>query len=237
VFDPLPAITNRVEMEPASTLENTEVALRAYRDLAGFDLSLYFYRGFFRQPSAIPDDPIASSKLTFHYPNLSVFGASLQGNALGGVLSFEAGHYDSRQDRDGADPLLPNSQTRFLIGYQRQVSEDFTAGVQYYGEYMHDYDEYQKNLPAGFPGQNRLSDFLTVRLTRFLRHQTLRLSFFSFFSPSDHDYLVNPEIKYSFTDNIWAAVGANVFGGGENFSQFGQFDTDDNVYLQLRYEF
>ena len=195
VFDPLPGITNREEMEPASKPENTEVALRAYRDLAGFDLSIYFYRGFFRQPSAIPDDPITPSKLTLQYPRLSVYGASLQGNALDGVLSLEAGYYDSRRNRDGSNPLLPNSHTRFLIGYQRQVSEDFTAGVQYYAEYLHDYDEYQENLPAGFPRQNRLSDFLTVRLTRFLRHQTLRLSFFSFVSTSDHDYLLNPEIK------------------------------------------
>ncbi len=46
-----------IKRSRASTLENTEVALRAYRDLAGFDLSFYFYRGFFRQPSARPEDP------------------------------------------------------------------------------------------------------------------------------------------------------------------------------------
>jgi hypothetical protein len=68
-------------------------------------------------------------------------------------------------------------------------------------------------------------------------HQTLKLSFFSFYSTSDGDYMLNPEIKYNFSDHVWSAIGANVFGGGEKWSQFGQLDRNDNIYLQLRYEF
>ena len=44
-------------------------------------------------------------------------------------------------------------------------------------------------------------------------------------------------IKYNFSDHIWAALGANIFGGGEKWSQFGQLDRNDNVYLQMRYKF
>lgn len=236
MFDPFPGL-DRKERKPTKNLENTEIAIRAYRDVAGFDASLYFYRGFFRQQSQLPDDPVAPTRLTLFFPELSVYGASLQGRALDGVLSLEAAYYDSRQDRSGADPIIPNSQTRFLIGYQKQLWEDFTVGLQYYGEYMHDYSEYKRNLPPGFPKDHRLHDLVTVRLTQFLRHQTLRLSFFSFYSPSDGDYLLNPEIKYNFTDNIWGAVGAIIFGGSEERLQFGQFDSNDNLYIQLRYEF
>lgn len=237
MYDPMYMITNREEKEPSSNLKNTEVALRTYRDVAGFDTSLYFYRGFFRQPWMMPDNPMMPTKLTLFYPELSVYGASLQGRALDGVLSLEAGYYDSRQDRKGTDPMTPNSQTRFLIGYQRQLWEDFTIGLQYYGEYMQDYAEYERSLPSGFPKEKRLHDLVTLRLTQFLRHQTLRLSFFTFYSPSDGDYMLNPEIKYNFSDHIWAAVGGNIFGGGESWTQFGQLDKNDNIYLQLRYEF
>jgi len=237
MFDPMPNITDRKEEKPTINIENTEIALRAYRDITGFDASIYFYRGFFRQPSMIPDNFMTPSSLTLFYPELSVYGASLQGKAFDGVVSFEAGYYDSRQDRKGTDPMIPNSQTRFLIGYQRQMWEDFTIGVQYYGEYMHDYTEYKKNLPAVFPQEKRLHELVSVRLTQFLVHQTLRLSFFSFYSPSDTDYMLNPEIKYNFSDHIWAAVGANIFGSDKAWSQFGQLDKNDNVYLQVRYEF
>lgn len=49
--------------------------------------------------------------------------------------------------------------------------------------------------------------------------------------------MLNPEIKYNFSDHIWAALGANLFGGRKNTTHFGQFAKDDNVYTQIRYEF
>lgn len=237
MFDPMPLITEREEEKPASTLDNTEIAFRLYRDVAGFDTSVYYYRGFLRQPYMLPDSMSSPSKLDLFYPELSVYGASLQGRALDGVLSLESGYYDSRQDRDGKNPMTPNSHTRFLIGYQRQMWEDFTMGLQYYGEYMHDYSEYKKNLPAGFSKEERLNQLASVRLTQFMVHQTLKLSFFAFYSLAYEDYLLNPEIKYNFSDSVWAAAGANIFGGGKEWNQFGSLDENDNIYVQVRYEF
>jgi len=237
MFDPMPNITNREEKEPSTTFENTELALRIYRDIAGFDASVYFYRGFYRKPYMIPDNINNPTKITYHYPKLSVYGASLQGRALNGVLSLEVGYYDSRQDRKGTDPMVPNSQTRFLMGYQRQLWEDFTIGFQYYIEYMYDYSEYRKGLPQGFPEEKRLYQLMTVRLTQLLVQQTLRFSFFAFYSPSDKDYMLNPEVRYSVTDRLWAALGANIFGGDKKWTEFSQLDRNDNIYLQLRYEF
>lgn len=237
LFDPLPGVTNRQTVEPSTSLENTEVAVRAYRDLAGFDLSCYGYRGFFRQPAMQLDDPVAPTRLTLWYPRLAVYGASLQGSALGGVVSLEGGYYDSRDDRDGNDPLIPNSQARFLIGYQRQFWEDFTVGLQYYGERMLDYGDYTATLPPGLPTEERLHDLVSVRLTQLLRHQTVKLSLFAFRGLSSADYLINPEVKYNVTDQFWLALGANFFGGGEPWTQFGQLDRNDSIYLQTRYEF
>lgn len=237
MYDPMSGTTSREVRDPYRDLRKTETALRIYRDAAGFDASLYYYRGFSRQPSMTPDNPVAPTRLTLFYPELSVYGASVQGRALDGVLSLEAGYYDSRQDRQGTDPMIPNSQTRYLIGYQKQLWEDFTIGLQYYGEYMQDYSAYVKNLPTGFPQEKRLHQLASIRLTQFLIHQTLRLSLFAFHGLTDGDYMLNPEVKYNLTDSIWIAAGGNVFGGGKTWSRFGQFATDDNVYTQVRYEF
>ena len=237
LFDPMPQITDRPKEEPPTTFKNTEIALRAYRQVAGFDASLYFYRGFYRQPSAIPDNPFAPTKLTLVFPELSVYGASAQGNALGGVLSLEAGYYDSRQNESGTNPFMPNSQARFLVGYQRQPWTDFTAGVQYYVEYMRNYSEYLANLPTGLPAVPKWNDLFSLRLTQMLRHQTLKLSWFTFYSPAVGDFMLNPEVKYNFTDSIWAALGGNIFGGGNKAGMFGQLARDNNTYIQVRYEF
>ncbi|MEO5355768.1 MAG: hypothetical protein H7844_00530 [Nitrospirae bacterium YQR-1] len=222
----------RDEEKPVISLKNTELAFRLYKNISGTDISLYYYHGFYRQPSLSSDN-----QMTLIYPRLTTYGMSLQTMGLDGILSFEAGYYDSVDDRGGTDLMTPNSQTKFLAGYQKQLWEDFTAGLQYYCEYMNDYSEYEKTLVEGYPKEKQLKNLISVRLTQILLHQTLRLSFFSFWGISDNDYLINPEIKYNFTDHIWAAVGANVFGGQKKWTQFGQFDKNDNVYVQLRYEF
>ncbi len=230
-YNPIKAET--VEHKPAKTVDNTEVAIRVYKSLSSWEMGLYFYRGFSRTPSIKPN----GSRWVYFYPELSVYGVSLQGRALNGVLSLEAGYYDFREDRTGTDPFTPNSHSRFLIGYQRQLKEDFTMTIQYYGRYMHRYSKYVSTLPAGMPTQRRYRGLFSTRLTALFMHQTLRLSFFSFYSPSEGDYLLNPEVRYSYTDNIWFAVGLMAFGGGEEWSEFGQLDRNDNIYVQLRYEF
>jgi len=183
-----------------------------------------------------PDSVTAPTSITWFHPKLTVYGASLSGRAGEGVLSLEGAYYDAREDRSGTDFTVPNSQSRLLAGYQIQPVEDLSLGFQYYTEYMHDYDAYRAALPAGFPADKRWSHTVTVRLTQFFLHQTLRLSAYAAYNATNGDHFVNPELRYSFTDRIWGAVGANLFGG-KPWGQFGQLAHDDNVYLQVRYEF
>jgi hypothetical protein len=237
LFDPFAQVTQRTTEEPDKGVDDTEAAARISYPLGRFDTALYAYRGFYRTPIAVPDRSIAPTRLSLHFPHLAVYGASLQGSGLSGVVSLEGGYYDSRQDQAGSDPLVPNSEARYLLGYQRQLLRDFTAGVQYYGEYMMRHNRYRSNLPSGFPEKDELRQLLTLRLTRFLKYQTWKLSLFGYWSPTDDDFYLIPEVRHAFSDNIWAAVGANVFGGADKRTFFGQFDKNDNLYLTLRYEF
>lgn len=237
LYDPMPGVQNRTREEPVSKPRNTEVALRAYRDVAGFDASLYFYKGFYRTPSMQPDDLSSPTRIALVYPELIVYGSSLQGSALGGVVSLEAGYYDSQDDKRGVNPLIPNSQAKILAGYQRQLYEDFTASVQYYGEYMMRYSQYERTRLQGFPKDPQYRQVASLRLTQLLFHQNMRLSWFSFYGLTDRDYLLNPEIRYNFTDSVWAAAGMMIFGGRRDTTQFGSLDKNDNAYLQARYEF
>jgi len=188
-----------------------------------------------------PNDLISLTQITLLFPRLAVYGSSIQGSTIGGVVSLEAAYYDSVDDRSGGDPARPNSMVKYLAGYQRQIGTfmggESTAAIQYYGEYLLDYSSYRDTLPTGFPAQDRLRQLLTVRLTQLLRYQTLRLSFFAFYSPTDEDYDLIPEVRYSFTDALWGAVGANMFGGKKETTFFGQLDKNDNTYVTVRYEF
>ena len=178
-----------------------------------------------------------AGSLTLTHPRLNVFGGSLQGAFFNGVLSLEGGYYDSRDDSEGIDPGIENSQIRFLTGYQRALGENLTLGLQYYGERMQDYGSYEKNLPPTFPQRKELRHTLSLRITQLLKYQTLRLSFFTFYSPNEKDYYLNPEIRYELGNGLWASVGAIVLGGEQDYTFFGQFEKNDNLYFVLRYGF
>ncbi len=236
-FDPFADVRNRLLRKPATTTGNTEFALRLYRRVFESDVSLYAYRGYWRQPSFRPDQFPLPSELRGFYPRLAAYGASAQRNVGAALLSLEAGYYDSQDDRQGADPSLPNSQFRFLVGYQRQLAKEFTLGAQYYAEVLTDYAAYKATLPTGFPVQDRIRHLVTLRLTKILKYQTWKLSWFSFYSPSDQDALLIPEVWHAFTDRLSLTVGANFFEGRHLTTFLGQFDRNDNVYAVLRFDF
>jgi hypothetical protein len=166
-----------------------------------------------------------------------VYGASAQRSLFAGVLSLEGGYYDSRQDRSGDDPTIPNSQWRLLAGYQRELWEDFVAGVQGYAELMANYGAYRHAFPAGMPHQDEFRGVGSIRLTQLLDYQTWRLSVFAAYSPTDADYFLQPEASYKLTDQLSVALGANIFGGQRHTTFFGQFERDDNVYARVRFDF
>jgi hypothetical protein len=235
-YDPMPAVTVRRERQPELSVKNVQVAGRIYRYVGNFDLSFYAYRGFYGSPPGMLFDP-AEETLTFTHPRLNVFGASVQGAFMNGVLSLEGGYYDSRDDPKGTNPGIENSQFRLLVGYQRAFGENLTAGLQYYAERMRDYSRYLTTLPTGFPRRKEVRHTLSLRLTQFLKYQTVRLSFFTFYSPNDEDYYLNPEVRYDLGDGVWIAVGGILLGGKKDYTFFGQFEKNDNVYFVLRYGF
>ena len=236
-FDPLADVPNRLLREPATTSGNSEFALRLYRRVFKSDVSLYAYRGYWRQPSFRPDQLPLPTQLRGFYPRLAVYGASGQRNLGDGLLSVEAGYYDSQDDRRGTDPAISNSQFRFLVGYQQQLANEFTLGAQYYAEVLTDYSAYKATLPSGFPVQDRTRHLLTLRLTKFLKYQTWKLSLFNFYSPSDQDALLVPEVWHAITDRLSLTVGANVFAGRRPTTFLGQFHRNDNAYVVLRFDF
>lgn len=223
--------------EPPETFDNGELALRLSRYIGSIDVALYGYDGFFKGPRGVATTAVNGTNLIPYYPKLRVYGGSARGAAVGGVFWAEGGYYDSREDRDGDEPLLPNSSFRFLGGYERQVYTDFNLGLQYYGDWMMNHDRYVEGLPPGAWKQDELRQILTLRAEKWLRYQTVRLSLFTFYSPTDEDAHVRAMAAYRLSDEVEIALGLNVFEGENEATQFAQFDENDNVYARLRYNF
>ena len=212
--------------------EDDEVAVRLYRNVRGYELAAYAYQGFWKSPSGT--NPSSGRAI---FPNLAVYGASTRGSVFNGIGHAEFGYYNSEDDHSGDDPLIRNSEFRILLGYEQEVAKELTVGIQYYLEHMVDHGAYRRTLPAGSPEADEDRHVFTLRLTKLLMSQNLTLSLFTFYSPSDHDAYLRPKIQYKIDDHWSAEIGGNIFVGEQDYTFFGQFKKNTNVYGGVRYSF
>ncbi len=216
--------------KPDRWFRDDEFAVRMYKNVDNVELAVYGYWGYWKSPAG---QSLSGAAL---FPDLNVYGASARGTVGEGIGNVEFGYYDSDDDPGGDDGRIDNSQLRFLVGYTQEMAKDFTAGVQYYIEHMMDYSAYRASLMGGRArDQNR--HVVTLRLTRLMMNQNLRLSLFTYYSPSDEDVYMRPNLHYKATDNLALELGANVFFGDEPHTFFAQFQNDTNIYAAVRYTF
>jgi len=219
-------------VRPEGWFEDDELAARLHRSLGGYELAAYGYRGFWKEPAGTD----AAGRRTF--PDLSVYGSSIRGPAASGIANAEVAWYDSRQDRQGNDSRIRNSQVRLLVGYEREIAADLTMGLQYYVDHMLDYDNYRENLPSGTAARDRDRRWITVELTQKLMAQDqLQVGCFAFYSPSESDAYLRPAVVYDVTDSWRFELGGNVFLGRDRHTFFGQFTENTNIYAAVRYSF
>ncbi len=215
---------------PEPEFENGEFAARFSRYFGSADFALYFYKGFYKNPVGMD-----MAAMEAYYPELNVYGASLRFPVFGGIAWLESGYYDSREDADGDDPTVPNSAVSSMVGFERQLNSSLTANVQYQNEYMLDYETYEETLPEPSPKMDEIYHLLTTRITKLLFMETMTISAFVFYSPNQEDMYGRFSVSYKYTDALTLTVGSNVFTGKCEYTDFGTFQKNDNIYLKITY--
>lgn len=247
-----------VESRPDEWFKDYEVAGRLTTRLGAYELALYGYHGFWKSPFGFelndPMNPLAGGKVTFD--ELTVAGASFQGPMLGGILSLEGGYYHSHEDTDGDDVFVRNSDVRGLVGFEREAAQDLTISGQYYVEWIQQHDEYEQALemmragmaqmlanvppemlPADLPDMRTEDEFrhvLTTRLRYLTHQQSMTWSLFAFYSPSDQDGHLRPNVSYKIDDLWTTTVGANLFFGKEDHTFYSQLQDNSSFYSSIR---
>ena len=218
--------------QPGSRLDDGELALRLYKNINGYEYALYGYHGFFKSPVAFnPKNGLN------YFPKLSSLGASVRGTVQGGIGNMEVSWYQSRDDSDGSDPFIPNSQLRFLTGFERELVSRLTLGLQYYLEWTQDYRALKKHSPLPDKEPEEYRQLITTRLNYRAYQDKLTLSLFVFYSPTDDDYFAMPKVSYRLSDTWSGEMGMNLFGGRDDYTFFGQFEENSNFFARLRYSF
>jgi len=215
---------------PNQFFRNAEYAIRFQKTIGKLDLALYGYHGYWKSPSAYNLD-----KMAFDFPSLTTYGLSIETNLLKGIVAAEMGHYISGDDQSGDNPLIRNSDFRYLISYNRDFKKDWNIGLQFYSEITLKYQELIRAIPlvSSLPAKT-LNQF-SIRVGKMLLKQKLNLSLISFYSFSGKDSYIRPNFSYKFTDKIKCDIGGNIFLSKNPSTFWGQFDRNDNIYLGFKY--
>ncbi len=237
-----------------------ELAGRLKLQIDTYELALYAYDGFFKNPKGLQwldssgtatgnTDLVGGqlqgyTTLGSYYPRLSVWGASMEGVLGPGIMTLEAGHYNSKEDQKGDNPLIENSKWKYLVGYRMDLSANFSAGLQWYQEKMEKYDAYEAAMLTYF-SQNydyrkkESQNTYTLRLTFKAQQETLWVNLFTYQRPEDKDGFTKLDVSKRLNDHMEFVVGANIFSGTEHYQdrEFGMLQNDDNAFARLKYNF
>ncbi|MCP4220909.1 MAG: hypothetical protein GY765_40145 [bacterium] len=220
----------------SNSLKHGEIAVSLKRRFGKQEVSLFAYRGFYKNPKGVTYD---GNMFAPYYPDLTVIGASTEGQLGPGIFTAEVGYYYSREDKDGDNPLIENSTFKFLIGYKIDFSANLGVGVQWYREQMMDYDAYEMSVGMNPFRKKEGHNTFTVRLTYKAQQETLWLNVFSYIRPEDKDTFTRIDITKRLNDNFSISAGANIFTGKENYEdrEFGMLRHDDNIFVRFKYNF
>lgn len=225
--------SDRSLIEPPRQTDNTELAMRLYKNIQSYEAAAYFFRGFYKMPRGYKNEALRQ----LFYPRLNVYGLSLRGPALGGISNIEIGYYDSMDDTQGSDRTIENSAFKAMTGYERDLGGDLRVGLQYLYEQILDYDNYKAALLNNDFFWDEHRHLLALRISRLLMSQTVKLSLFSFYSPSDEDVYLRPALNYNITDRWKITLGANLVWGKDDHTELGQMERNSNIYTRVRYSF
>jgi len=231
-----------------------EFASRLKTQVSGFELALYTYTGFYKNPKGLLQT--SATTLQAKYPKLAVYGVSTEGQLGPGIFTFEAGLYQSREDLDGDNALIENSMLKNLFGYKIDVSENLGFGFQVYQERMQQYSDYEQGIinmaqslgmTAAAAKQSDMFKYrkeevhntYTLRIMFKAQQDTLRINLFTYQRPQDHDSFTKLDMNKRLDDNFEVTIGANVFTGEDHYEDrdFGMLRDDDNAFLRLKYLF
>ncbi|PIE45574.1 MAG: hypothetical protein CSA44_02045 [Gammaproteobacteria bacterium] len=217
---------------PDNDFDNSAFALRLSKNIGGTEYALYGYHGLYSQPSAF--NPVSGKNV---FPKMNALGASVRGTLAGGIANAEVSYWNFLGEKDGSNPFVPNDQLNLLLGYEHEIAPNVTLSGQYLVQKMQDYDQARRAAPNPSQLVDEWHQTATIRLNWQAMQQKLNVSLFAFYSPDDKDFYLKPKVSYRQDDHWFYEVGANVFGGKHNYTQWGQFEKDSNIYARLKYNF
>jgi hypothetical protein len=219
--------------KPATTLENSEIALKVSGYFSGLDVAasvFYTWDDYAAYHRRVEED--GDLIRVFYAPEhhrLTVFGLEFSRPWSDFVFRGEAAYYRGRylETKNLAEDPVPRDIVKWLGGVDWSPGNDWTLIAQLTGDYIVDHDhrlaDKEHNLTA------------TLNISKKLLRQTLTLSGMMYYDLDDNEIYDRLKVEYALTDAFHLSVGADIFCGGDG--QFGQYKDNTQVWIKGKYSF
>ncbi len=226
------------EKKPSNDLRNSGVGARLSRSLQGWDLSGFYFYGYDYFPAffrRIALDPSTSQTVvTFRpeYTRLNVFGLTfakeVEDVIVKGEFVYNKGKCFQVADTTHDDGVVKKDFLDSLIGvdYTFFQKVDFNVQLMQRIIFGHEYSMIDSKTDTSF----------SVWLKTGLLDNTLEPELFLVSSLSGRNAMFRPKVSYTFQDKWVAVLGVDIFDGRQD-GTFGQFDSKDRAYIELRHDF
>lgn len=226
-------VSSRAAREPATTLGNSEIALKLSAYLPGVDVAASLFHTWDDYPAMHRTVRTDGDNLIVNYApahhRLTVFG--LEGSRPWGDFVFraETAFYRGRYFETTALDIDPRRKDslKWLGGVDWTPGNDWTVTGQLIGEHILGHEKVLHERAGSY--------MATLNVAKKLLRQTLTLSNMLYYRFNDHEFFDRLKVEYAVTDDLQLALGADLFQGAKG--PFGRYTDNSQIWLRARYGF
>jgi len=85
--------------------------------------------------------------------------------------------------------------------------------------------------------EDNVQNSLTLFIQTDFLHETLKPVLLLVYGANEGDFWISPKVSYDISDTLQVVLGGEFFEGGNRQSFFGQFNSNDQVYCEVKYSF
>ena len=232
-FYPYPPVafpfTIQKEVKPSTGLNHTNFGVRLSQLSNGWDMSGFYYTSM---NNAATFYRVAPNVYQPRHDRIWQLGGSVAKDLGPVVLKAEAVYTHGRRfnlqtNLVDADGVVEQPMLDWAVGLDFNPDTDTRMNVQFVQSVIFDHDA--DILPDRV--ENGMSLLVSRALTNQVRAELLLMS-----SLNRSDWLIRPKVSWNFQPNWKATFGVDVFHGPAD-GYFGQYDQQDRVYADVRYDF
>jgi hypothetical protein len=219
------------EQRPERNADNMNYGLRLSTLKNGWDISGFYYHSTDASPTFYRQIDGPTLVYQAHHDRINQYGGTLSKDFGDVVLKTEGVYTTGRSfnvlDLTDSDGVVRQNTLDWAVGLDFTLPAESRFNVQLFQRRYSNYN------PAQIPDKEE-NGYSLLFNTKFINNWEAQAIFISSLNRSD--WLLRPKLIWNFERNWRWVLGAEIFNGS-SYGMFGQYNTRDRAYTELRFIF